>query len=344
MRVGILGGGQLAKMLVLSGYPLGLSFHLYEPDMTCCSAEMAPITHADFTDQVALNAFAEQVDIITYENENIPVASLQLLQGLKPIFPSIEAIKITQDRLLEKECLKALAIPTTAFLAVNTIHDVERAAAMLQYPFIVKTRHHGYDGKGQVIIRSASDSHLVSESMLATGCIAEAWVNYRREFSVISVSALSSKTRFYDVCENVHQHGILAKTENKKNDPALAAVMPYIERLLAQFSYHGVMTVEFFEDQSGHYLVNEIAPRVHNSGHWTIEGAYTSQFQNHLRAGLDWPIGNTESLYAIQMDNILGKLPMLSSVLLEDGVYPHFYGKAEKPGRKLGHITKIIRK
>lgn len=342
MRIGILGGGQLGKMLALSGYPLGLSFSFFDPDINCCSCELAPTMHASFTAQDALTQFAQSVDIITYENENIPVASIELLQQFKPIFPSVKAIEIAQDRLLEKECLQKLGIPTTPFLAVNTRTDLEDAAQQLNYPFIVKTRRHGYDGKGQVMIRSTDTLSLVSAELLQQGCIAEAWVNYRREFSVIAVRAVSGETRFYDLCENKHENGILAVTKNKENDQALASVQSNVIKLLDAFEYHGVLTVEFFEDQTGNYLVNEIAPRVHNSGHWTIEGARTSQFQNHLRAGIGFPLGDVTSEYNTEMRNIIGVLPDVLGVLQQPYTYAHFYGKSEKPGRKLGHLTKII--
>lgn len=341
MRIGILGGGQLGKMLALSGYPLGLSFYFYDPDTTCCSKELAPIMHHEFTDHSALTAFAKKVDVITYENENIPVPSIQLLQSLRPVFPSIDSIKITQDRLLEKECLQQLNIPTTPFLAINAESDLQEAIKQLGFPFIVKTRHHGYDGKGQVVVRSNESLQAMTDDMLKCGCIAEKWVNYRREFSVISVSSKNQDICFYDLCENVHENGILRTTQNKRNDPALFKVIPYIHTLLQHFSYYGVMTVEFFETESGQYLVNEIAPRVHNSGHWTIEGAKTCQFQNHLRAGLQWPLGSTESLHNVVMKNIIGTLPNLNEALQIPNSYLHLYGKGERPGRKLGHQTII---
>lgn len=342
MRIGILGGGQLGKMLALSGYPLGLSFHFYDPDTNCCAREIAPIFHADFSDQDALTKFANSVDIITYENENIPVTSMQWLQTIKPIFPSIKAIEITQDRLLEKKFLTQLNIPTTPFLEINALSDVDAAAKQLGFPFIIKTRRHGYDGKGQVVVKSEKSYDQINMDMLSSGCIAEAWVHYRREFSVLSVSSASSEAQFYDLCENVHQQGILFQTRNIQHDVALNAVKPYIQRLLNAFSYHGVMTVEFFEDQHGHYLVNEIAPRVHNSGHWTIEGAYTSQFQNHLRAGMNWPLGRVESFFPIVMENIISTYPSMTELLLALNTFVHFYGKSERTGRKLGHITRII--
>lgn len=342
MRIGILGGGQLGKMLALSGYPLGLSFHFYDPDVNCCAGEMAPTMHASFSDQVALKNFASQVDIITYENENIPIASIQLVQSLKPIFPSLNAIQITQDRLLEKECLQSLGIPTTSFVPIDTSADLQKAADTLQFPFVIKTRKHGYDGKGQMVVRSQDALHVVNNEFLQQGCIAESWVNYRREFSIISVSSASSEIKFYDLCENVHHDGILSTTRNKLNDPALLTVKPFISSLIKAFSYVGVLTVEFFETQDGRYLVNEIAPRVHNSGHWTIEAAYTSQFQNHLRAGLDWPLGSTKSQYQAEMKNIIGTLPNIAAVLHDENIFLHLYGKKERPGRKLGHQTKLL--
>jgi len=342
MRIGILGGGQLGKMLVLAGVPLGLNFQIYDPDDSCCARNLAPTIHGDFQDQTLLQQFAESVDVITYENENIPGDSIRFLQQFKRVVPGIKAIEITQDRLLEKECLQALHIPTTAFVAINNQQDVSQAAALLGYPFLIKTRRHGYDGKGQLIIHGDSDLTTVPDTLLNRPCIAEKWVDYRREFSVISVSAPSSQVIFYDLCENVHQKGILHTTHNKPNDQALLAVVPYIKNLIQAFSYQGVMAVEFFEDLACNYIVNEIAPRVHNSGHWTIEGAYTSQFQNHLRAILDWPLGNTASRSLVRMQNLIGTLQNTEDLLKHNDSYIHLYGKAEKSGRKLGHITTII--
>jgi 5-(carboxyamino)imidazole ribonucleotide synthase len=341
MRIGILGGGQLGKMLALSGYPLGLAFSFYDPDTTCCARELAPTMHADFCDAAALQQFAKSVDIITYENENIPVDSLQLLEKIKPVFPGSHVIKIMQDRLLEKEWLEAQAILTTPYLPVHSLEELPMVAEKLKFPFIVKTRRHGYDGKGQVVIKSKETFSLISADMLHQGCIAEAWVNYRREFSVIAVRAKSQETQFYDLCENQHQNGILAHTTNKIADSALAKVIPSVTKILDSFNYCGVLAVEFFEDQAGRYLVNEMAPRVHNSGHWTIESAATSQFQNHLRAGLGLPLGDVRSLHLATMENIIGILPNMPAVLATPLSYLHLYGKAERPNRKLGHITRL---
>ena len=221
--------------------------------------------------------------------------------------------------------------------------DLNHALMQLGLPFIIKTRRQGYDGKGQVIIRSAEDFQLIENSMLQQGTIAEAWVNYVREFSIIAVRATNGEVLFYDLCENTHQSGILSQTINKIHDAALTKVTPYVEKLLNDFDYCGVLTVEFFEKAGDEYLVNEIAPRVHNSGHWTIEGAITSQFQNHLRAITGQPLGDTASNYNVVMKNIIGKLPSSHDILQNPKSHMHIYGKQEKPGRKLGHITQIIK-
>lgn len=339
MRIGILGGGQLGKMMALAGYPLGLSFHFYDPDANCCSKELGQFTEASYSDETALKKFADSVDIITYENENIPLQTVELLKD--KLFPSIEAIKITQDRLLEKEFIQKLGIPTTPFLAINQAYDLTKAIEILSFPFIIKTRRFGYDGKGQIVIRREEDLQQISSDLINAGLIAEKWVYFKREFSIIAVRS-ATELKYYDLCENVHQDGILATTHNKLNDDALLKALPYVEKLLQAFSYIGVMTVEFFEDQQGNCLVNEIAPRVHNSGHWTIEGAFTSQFQNHLRAGLNLPIGNTKSKHQIAMHNIIGTPPESLS-LEDDHIFIHLYGKAPRPGRKLGHKTIILK-
>lgn len=341
MRIGILGGGQLGKMFALAGYPLGLHFAFYDPDKTCCSKELAPTTHAEFNDIDALIEFVKTVDIVTYENENIPVETLQRLNEYKPIRPTIEAIRIFQDRWLEKNFIKELNIPTADFMLVQTVSEAHKAAETLQFPFILKSRRFGYDGKGQIRIHTADDLNQLTDDQLASGYIAEKHIHFSREFSIIGVKGLSGEIAFYDLCENTHKNGILAHTLNKINDPFFDRAKEYVTAIINKLSYVGTIAVEFF-DVDNTPMINEVAPRVHNSGHWTIEGAYTSQFENHLRAIIGFPLGDTRSRCHVEMHNIIGEMPEKATILKAHQTFLHDYGKAPRPGRKLGHITTIL--
>ncbi|MEO8401822.1 MAG: 5-(carboxyamino)imidazole ribonucleotide synthase [Gammaproteobacteria bacterium] len=341
MKIGVLGGGQLGRMLALAGYNLGLSFCIYDPDPSCCSKELAPTIHAEFNDLEKLIQFANQVDIITYENENIPYQTLMSLIQYKKIYPGIEAVRICQDRLLEKDFLKKLAIPTTDYLEINSLDEVKKAAEILKFPFFLKSRRHGYDGKGQFKITDASDIAELSEETLKIGFIAEKFVAFDREFSIICAKGLTGEILFYDLCENVHRSGVLYTTSNKINDAMFNQAKRYVEKLVDEFSYIGIVAVEFFQIGE-ECLVNEIAPRVHNSGHWTIEGALTSQFENHLRAIIGLPLGLTTSRCEVLMTNILGEMPDKLEFLQSNQVFLHDYHKSPKPGRKLGHYTQLI--
>jgi 5-(carboxyamino)imidazole ribonucleotide synthase len=340
MRIGILGGGQLGRMLALAGYPLGLEFAFYDPDKNCCSKELAPTTHAEFDDSDALLRFANSVDILTYENENIPIETLKIVDATKPINPTIEAIRLFQDRWLEKNFIKELQIPTADFLLVESVADLRQAADKLQLPFILKSRRFGYDGKGQIRIKTPEDLQQLTDGQLSAGFIAEKHIHFQREFSIICARGLTGEIAFYDLCENMHTNGILDRTVNKIADPIFNRAKKYVTDLANKLAYVGILAVEFF-DINNEAMINEIAPRVHNSGHWTIEGAYTSQFENHLRAILGWPLGNTASRCEIEMHNIIGKMPDSASVLKLPGAYLHDYGKSPRPGRKLGHVTSL---
>lgn len=339
MRIGILGGGQLGRMLALAGYPLGLEFAFYDPDKTCCSRELAPTTHADFNDLNSLLKFSDQVDLLTYENENLPVEILQHLT--KTIHPNLKAIEICQDRLLEKSFVNDLGIPTAAFVAVDCVDDLKEAAKQLSFPFILKTRRHGYDGKGQYRIKDPQDFLQFTNEALSKGCIAEQFVPFDREFSIIAVRNQQGETVFYDLCENIHRDGILIQTTNKINDPLFEKATQAVLKIAENFNYVGTLAVEFFQINN-QYLVNEMAPRVHNSGHWTIEGAYTSQFENHLRAISGLPLGNPSSRFQILMQNIIGEIPDKATILQKQKTHFHDYGKSARSGRKLGHLTTII--
>jgi 5-(carboxyamino)imidazole ribonucleotide synthase len=340
VRIGILGGGQLGRMLALAGYPLGLEFAFYDPDKNCCSKELAPTTHAEFNDSDALIRFANSVDILTYENENIPIETLKIVNAHKPINPTIDAIRLFQDRWLEKNFIKELRIPTADFLLVESVADARQAAEKLHLPFILKSRRFGYDGKGQIRIKTPEDLQQLTDERLSAGFIAEQYMHFQREFSIIAARGLTGEIAFYDLCENIHTNGILDRTVNKMVDPIFERAKKYVSDLANKLAYVGILSVEFF-DVDNEAMINEIAPRVHNSGHWTIEGAYTSQFENHLRAILGLPLGETASRSEIEMHNIIGEMPDRAAVLKLPRTFLHDYGKSPRPGRKLGHVTSL---
>lgn len=336
MHIGILGGGQLGRMLALAGYPLGLTFSFYEPNSDCCARYLGKVTQAGYHDNNKLREFAQSVDIITYESENIPYNAVQLLSQYRPVYPNENILKHCQNRLLEKQLFNQLDIPTVNFFAVNNLDDLKNAAEKLGFPFLLKTCTQGYDGKGQIKINNFAEcSNLNLENNISY--IAEEYIHFDREVSLIAVKN-NTETVFYDICENIHKNGILIETANKPNDTVFALAKTYVNRVLDQFDYRGTFTIEFFQTGEN-LLANEMAPRVHNSGHWTIEGAVTSQFENHLRAILNWPLGNTESIGQTKMFNIIGEIPDKVKLLQQKNLHLHDYGKQIKPGRKLGHIT-----
>ena len=337
MKIGILGGGQLSRMLVLAGVPLGLQFFFYEPNETSAVVGLGDITRGRYDDYAALKTFADKVDVITYENENIPVKTLEFLESHKTVYPGKNALAIMQDRLFEKTLFNDLKIPTNTFFIINNKHDLQSAAETLGYPLLLKQRTQGYDGKGQIKLNSAQDLNQLTEAD-CQNIIAEEWVPFDREVSLIAARNKSGDIVFYDIAENTHHNGILHKTRNKINDPIAPIAQDYLTRILNHLDYIGVMAIEFFE-RDGNLIANEMAPRVHNTGHWTIDAAEISQFENHLRAILNWPLGVTTSLFAASMHNIIGTMPNRQEVLAQPSVHLHDYHKTERPGRKIGHVT-----
>ncbi|MCB1615608.1 MAG: 5-(carboxyamino)imidazole ribonucleotide synthase [Pseudomonadales bacterium] len=345
MKIGILGGGQLAQMIALSGIPLGLRFVCYDPVDDCCASTVAEHISADYDNRKKLAEFAGQVDIITYEFENVPASCVRYLNALmqekgSAVFPGENALHATQDRLREKQLFEKLAIPTPAFMAVNHAEDLEQAVRLLGLPLVLKSRSGGYDGKGQSVIRNEHDLHEAKKAIKHDQLIAEAWVNFDREISIIAVRSRSGQTAFYDIAENTHQNGILSTSFNRPDDAMQKKAEMLAQRLLDELNYTGVIALELF--QTGDQLfANEYAPRVHNTGHWTIEGAACSQFENHLRALLDWPVGSTRSIGYSGMINFIGELPPVSDYLSVNNAHYHDYGKEPRPGRKVGHATLV---
>lgn len=341
-RVGVLGAGQLGRMLALQGYPLGLRFRFYDPTAESPANDLASQHEEDYCDFNALKKFAEGLDCVTYEFENVPVESARFLAEHVPfLFPPAEALEASQDRLAEKNFFKSLEIRTAPFRAVATLEDLTEALTEFGTPAILKTRRMGYDGKGQIVIRDMVHAAEAFKSLGGQGLILEGFVDFQREVSVLSARSRSGEIAFYPVVENIHREGILRITRAPAPNisPLLQANAEQISRtVLEELDYVGVLCIELFE-VNGQLVANEMACRVHNSGHWTLEGAKTSQFENHIRAGLGYPLGDTHALGYSAMVNIIGELPDTGEILTVPGAHLHLYNKAAKPGRKLGHVT-----
>lgn len=338
MRIGVLGAGQLGRMLALAGYPLGLDFVFYDHNPRACAAPMGAMVLGEFDDISQLTAFAEQVDIVTVESENIPVAALERVARFVPVYPNPRAVSAAQDRLDEKQLFRSLDIPIPDFYAVDNAGQLADALEHHNDTLITKVRRFGYDGKGQRVLDSKASADEAWKTLGGVPLIAEEHMQFQREVSVIAVRSSSGDTCFYPLTENRHEQGILRCSEVSVHDPLQANAEDYAQRVLHELDYVGVLAFEFF-DCNGALVANEIAPRVHNSGHWTIEGSATSQFENHLRAILGWPLGDTGVRGRSTMYNIIGEMPDPASILKIPNAHLHCYGKEPRPGRKLGHIT-----
>jgi 5-(carboxyamino)imidazole ribonucleotide synthase len=342
--LGILGGGQLARMLALSGAPLGLRFLVLDTTADACAAQVAPSLQADYRDLAALAQFAQRVDVATFDFENVPAESAQWLAERIPVFPSPRALAVAQDRLAEKTLFRELGIGVPDFADIGSRADLEAAIARIGAPCILKTRRLGYDGKGQFRLRSAADADAAWVALGAqagtVGLILEGFVSFERELSVVAVRGRDGEFRAWPLTENWHEHGVLAASLAPASATAAleAQALSHARRVAEALGYVGVFALELFLHE-GELLANEMAPRVHNSGHWTIEGAETSQFQNHLRAVLGLPLGSTRMVGHACMLNWIGEMPAAAAVLAEAGGHWHDYGKSPRDGRKVGHAT-----
>jgi 5-(carboxyamino)imidazole ribonucleotide synthase len=342
--VGILGGGQLARMLALSGAPLGLRFLVMDAEADACAGQFAPMVVGDYRDEAALAEFASRIDVATFDFENVPAESAQWLSERVPVFPSPRALATAQDRLAEKTLFRELGIPVPPFAAIASRAELDAAIASIGMPAILKTRRLGYDGKGQFRLKSAADADAAWDALGAqattVGLILEGFVAFQRELSVVAVRGRDGAFRAWPLTENWHVDGVLsASLAPAIVDAALAETAYGCARRLADaLDYVGVFALELF-CRDGELLANELAPRVHNSGHWTIEGSETSQFENHLRAVLGLPLGDVRMLGMACMLNWIGATPDAVAVLCEPGGHWHDYGKAPRAGRKVGHAT-----
>jgi len=344
MTVGIVGAGQLGRMLALAGYPLGLDFLFLDPARDAPAGRVAPVLHGPFTDPKLLSRLARECEVLTFDWENISVEALRMhaasAHGAR-ICPPIAALAAAQDRVSEKRLFERLRIPTTRWRAVGSRSQLERALRDVGIPGVLKTRRLGYDGKGQVVVRTPEDAHRGWEQLGNVPLIYEEWVAFDCEVSIIGARSASGATVMYPLNGNVHSQGILRLTRAPYGPPRWQrTAAAHLQRCLSHFRYVGVLTIEFFV-RDGRLIANEMAPRVHNSGHWTIEGCVTSQFENHLRAILDLPLGSTRPLGFSAMANLIGDIPCRQGLLAGDGLHLHDYGKQPRPGRKVGHCTVV---
>jgi 5-(carboxyamino)imidazole ribonucleotide synthase len=341
VTIGILGGGQLGYMLALAGYPLGLHFRFLDPSPEAPVGRIAQRVTADFDDLAALEKFAGGLELVTYEFENVPVDAAKFLAERVPVNPPPAALEAAQDRLNEKRLFQKLSIATTEFVSILKPNELDAAVKNLGLPAVLKTCRLGYDGKGQWILRTAEDVAKAKRELPAVPLILERFVPFARELSVLAVRSRAGEIAFYPLVENHHRGGILrlSLAPAPRIEPGIQrAAERAAQRVLESLKYAGVLAIEFFEHQ-GELLANEMAPRVHNSGHWTIEGAITSQFENHLRAVLGLPLGSTGPAGHCAMLNLIGELPDSAEVLAVPDAHLHLYGKSPRPGRKLGHVT-----
>jgi 5-(carboxyamino)imidazole ribonucleotide synthase len=341
MKIGVIGAGQLGQMLALAGHPLALEFLFLDSSADSPGARVGPIITAPFDDPASLRRLAAGSDLVTYEFENVPVSALEKVSRTRPCFPPVEALRVSQDRMLEKELFRRLRIPTPPFRAVDSLAGLRAAVAAIGLPCVLKTRRLGYDGRGQHYLRRAGDVEPAWAALGGAPLILEGFVDFDREVSIIGARSTRGETRCYPLADNQHRGGILRVTRAPHRNARLQrAAERHLRRVLDHFGYAGVLTIEFFV-QGGRLVANEMAPRVHNSGHWTIEGAVTSQFENHLRAVLGLPLGDTGAVGHAAMVNYIGTMPDSTQVLAIPGAHHHDYGKAPRPGRKLGHGTVV---
>lgn len=343
MIVGVLGAGQLGRMLALAGIPLGLEFRFLDPEADAPARQVGEMYQGDYADQGLTERFASGVDAITFEFENVPAECVRKLSHRMPVFPSARALETTQDRLSEKTLFRSLDIPTPPFFPIDLPTDLPAALEQTGFPAVLKTRRFGYDGKGQWVIRNREEAESLIPRLpdAPASLILEGFVHFEREVSQIAARSRNGEMVFYPLVENVHEGGILRLS----TAPAMSVTpelegtaQQYAVRIAEALDYVGVLAVELFQC-GGILLANEIAPRVHNSGHWTIEGAETSQFENHVRAILGLPLGSTAPRGVSVMWNVLGSPPSHAEVLSVPGAHLHLYGKEPRSGRKIGHIT-----
>ena len=341
MTVGIVGAGQLGRMMALAGYPLGLDFLFLDPSEQPPAAQLAPVLKSAFTNIDSLRALASRCEVVTIDWENVSVEALRKLGRDTRVSPPPAAIATAQDRVSEKRLFEKLGIATTRWRAVSSRKQLQAAARDIGLPGVLKTRRMGYDGKGQMVLTTPQDLEQAWTQMGQASLLYEELVPFDLEVSVIGVRSRTGECKVYPLNHNLHAGGILRLTRAPYGNARLNRLASQqVLAVMQHFRYVGVLTIEFFV-RRGRLLANEMAPRVHNSGHWTIEGAVTSQFENHLRAILGWPLGATQAVGHSAMINLIGTMPGHSQLLRHPGVHLHDYVKEPRPGRKLGHLTLV---
>ena len=348
--IGILGGGQLARMLALAAAPLGLRCHVYSPEKDSCAFDVVHAgTCAPYNDEAALGRFAGTVDVITYEFENVPARTAAFLARRKPVLPDPQVLETTQDRLVEKNFISALKIATAPYAPVHSATQLEEGVKSVGVPAVLKTRQLGYDGKGQAKITKSADAIEAWRSVRNAPCILEGFINFEGEVSVVAARSRDGKVECFEVTQNEHRDHILkiSRVPAKLTAALSREAQQIATRIAKAFDYVGVLAVEMFVVRKGRrrtVLVNEIAPRVHNSGHWTIDGATVSQFEQHIRAVADWPLGKPVRHGRVEMINLIGdEVKDFRKWLQVPGAAVHLYGKsAIRAGRKMGHVTRVF--
>ena len=341
LRVGCLGGGQLGRMLALAGYPLGLSFTFLDPAADASAGQVGELLVGPYSDPGCLRELGLRSELVTFEFESVPDSSAETLAAATAVFPPPRALAVAQDRLLEKQLFTELGIPTAAYIPVDGGADLERARRWLRRPARLKSRRLGYDGHGQAPVRTPEELDQAWREVGEVECLLEEEIHFDRELSIIGVRSRSGEVAFYPLTENHHQASVLRLSlapAPQAGGGLQEGAREICQGIMEKLDYCGVLAVELFQLGS-RLLANEIAPRVHNSGHWTQDGAVTSQFENHLRAGLGWPLGDTAAGGPTAMVNILSTIPEPASVLAIPGAHLHLYGKAARPLRKLGHVN-----
>jgi 5-(carboxyamino)imidazole ribonucleotide synthase len=345
--IGILGGGQLGRMLAIAAAQLGHRSHIYAPEASGPATEVAAEwTQAAYDDAAALEHFAGRVGVVTYEFENVPPETLARLDARVPIRPGKRSLEVSRFRPAEKELVRDLGGRTAPFRAVETLDELREAFAEIGAPSILKTSSLGYDGKGQVRLKDASDLYAAWNAVRGAPCVLEGFVRFEAEFSVLLCRAENGETVVWDTPENVHRDGILDTSTVPARDLVVGQAgeaVALARRVADELGHIGLLTAEFFATDAGP-VFNEMAPRVHNSGHWTIEGAVTSQFENHIRAVCGLPLGSTERTGArVEMRNLIGEAAnQWPAILADPGAHLHLYGKHVRPGRKMGHVTRVF--
>ncbi len=341
MKVGILGGGQLARMMALAGHAIDVPTLVLEESAECPAVRVTDVLVGGFEHRGDLERLAAAASVVTYEFENVPVEAARYLAQRVPVYPPPMALETAQDRFIEKTTFRSLDIPTPEFATVDSLADLEAAVGRIGLPAVLKTRRLGYDGKGQRVIRTAADVPAAWQALGSAPLILEQFIPFDREVAIIAVRGIDGGHAFYPLVETRHESGILSVSiapEPRWSAKLQADAEAYATRLLDHLEYVGVLALELFE-HDGRLLGNEFAPRVHNSGHWTIDGAETSQFENHLRAVLNLPLGSTAAIGCSAMVNLIGAIPTLSTLLAVPHARVHLYGKRPRPGRKVGHVT-----